>query len=143
MGEHIVTDFWNYGCAVLRNASLNLKRHCDVVTKHSISLEKLTDSGFFPFPTSQNNSDIELTYILNIFGEKFEFHNEFLFKALSKLSSIRFRIVILYYCFEKTDKEICTLLQLSSRQSVQYQRQQAIIQLRQWIQEMEVDYAFT
>ena len=94
MDEHIVSDFWNYGCVVLRNASLNLKRHCDVVNKHNISWEKLTDSGFFPFPISQNNSDIELTYILNIFGEKFEFHNEFLF-------------------------------------------------LRQWIQEMEVDYAFT
>lgn len=142
MGEHIVTDFWHYGCAVLRNASLNLKRHCDVVNKHNISLEKFMDSGFSPLPTLQNNSDIELTYILNVFGETFEFHNEFLFKALSKLSSIRFRIVILYYCFEKTDKEICTLLQLSSRQSVQYQRQQAIIQLRQWIKEMEVDYAF-
>ena len=80
---------------------------------------------------------------MEVFGETFEFHNEFLFKALSKLSSIRFRIVILYYCFEKTDKEICTLLQLSSRLSVQYQRQQAIVQLSHWIKEMEVDYAFT
>lgn len=81
-------------------------------------------------------------HILEIFGETFEFHNEFLFKALSKLSSVRFRIVILYYCFEKTDEEICNLLQLSCRRTVQYQRQQAIIQLRQWIQEMEDDYAF-
>ena len=144
MNEFIVKDFWHYGCAVLHNAASNLKRHCEVVNKHNVSFEKLTDSGHSPTHFQfafQNDSELDVPYILKFFGEELEFHDEFLFLALAKLSSQRLRIVILYYCFDKTDEEISSLLHIPSRRSVQYHRQQAIIQLRHWIKEMEDFYA--
>lgn len=140
----ICKNFWSYGCSVLHNAAFNLKRHCEVVNKHNISLEKLSDSAHLPTNLQfafQNDSELDVPYILNFCGEELEFHDEFLFNSLAKLSSQRLRIVILYYCFDKTDKEISSILQIPSRRSVQYHRQQAIIQLRHWIKEMEDFYA--
>ena len=34
MSKGIITDYWGYGCAVLRNARRNIEKHNQVIRKH-------------------------------------------------------------------------------------------------------------
>ena len=138
--ETEVTDLWNYGCAVLRNASCDYKRHEKVINKHNISFEAISNSPDFQKFISYRQ-ELKFTgvcrYIIQLWGEKIEFGNESLIRAMSELDSESLKILILYYVLEKTDSEICSLLNLNARQTVQYKRKKAIQKLRELLPKEE------
>ena len=135
-------NLWAFGCTALWNKRRNLEKHRRVVEWHNIPLEEVADNPAWTRWASCRSKAMRkrLCCIVRIMGEEISFSNESLVRALSQLESKRLRIVLLYYGLEKTDEEVRSILGMSSRRLVVYHRHQAIVQLREWIEEREDDY---
>ena len=144
MSKGIITDYWGYGCAVLRNARRNIEKHNQVIRKHeeAVSLEKILELPSWQNCLSYRSKAMALgrTYVIRFMNQEIEFLHHTLFVALSQLDRRRLHIVLLYYVLEKTDEEINGILHMSSRSLVQYHRKAAIRQLQQWMGELEDEY---
>ena len=141
MNEEAAVDLWSYGCAVLRNARLDIEKHRKVEEKHCLPLEDMIDNPGWMKALSYRAKAFKNRYrcVVRLMDEEIEFSNELLVEALMHLGETRCRIVLLYYGLDKTDEEIRHLLGIKSRSLVQYHRRMAIGELREWMGEMEED----
>lgn len=144
VSKGLVTDYWGYGCAVLRNARRNIEKHNRVIRKYVeyVSLEEVADKPAWQGRLAYRAKALRLREpcVICFMDQEIEFLHRTLFVALSRLDRMRLHIVLLYYVLEKTDEEIYQILHIKSRSLVQYHRTAAIRQLRQWIGEMEDEY---
>lgn len=121
MNEEAAVDLWSYGCAVLRNARLDIEKHRKVEEKHCLPLEDMIDNPGWMKALSYRAKAFKNRYrcVVRLMDEEIEFSNELLVEALMHLGETRCRIVLLYL--------------------VQYHRRMAIGELREWMGEMEDD----
>ena len=124
MSKGLVTDYWGYGCAVLRNARRNIEKHNRVIRKYVeyVSLEEVADKPAWQGRLAYRAKALRLREpcVICFMDQEIEFLHRTLFVALSRLDRMR--------------------LHMKSRSLVQYHRTAAIRQLRQWIGEMEDEY---
>ena len=101
MSKGIITDYWGYGCAVLRNARRNIEKHNQVIRKNeeAVSLEKIVELPSWQKCLSYRSKAMALgrTYVIRFMDQEIEFLHHTLFVALSQLDRRRLHIVLLYY----------------------------------------------
>ena len=122
---------------VIRNHAINIHKHESYVQKPLVALDEVIElsrfQNYFSYREQFEVSGVSHTF--HLLGVTFTFADENLVHALNLLPPVQQTIVLLYYVLEKTDEEICNLLNMK-HSTVHYKRQNALKRLKYLMNKM-------